>query len=365
MTELLADEMRELGGHDVKTSYRVVYFTATESEFYGVHLKSRLASRVFRIVKDMPASSPRIVFDKVRRIQFGKVFSPQLPVKIQVSSVRKNDDFPTHLIGSKIREAMTDSFQHFDKQSPNLSSRDPKVSVRGFVHGRRLMLSLDTSLNSLHKRGYRTEGHPAPLKETLASALLRVIGYDGSQALYDPMCGSGSIIIEGAQIAINKAPLIHRKKGEFGFEHLKDFDSRLWQSVQDEARRAQHKPLAPLFAGDIDPKYVEIARTSALKARVEKYISFKSADFFKSTKPTDQGIMIANIPYGMRLDEETIDKAYLAKLGDHLKAAYKGWRCGILLPEESAYKHIGLKTTCRYSFLNGSVKVKFLIFDMY
>ena len=313
----------------------------------------------------MPAASPRIVFDKVRRIPFGKLFSPQLPVKIQVSSIRKNDELPTHLIGSKIRKAMTDSFQHFDKQSPNLSSRDPKVSVRGFLHGKRMMLSLDTSLQSLHKRGYRSEGHPAPLKETLASALLKVIGYDGSQSLYDPMCGSGSIIIEGAQIAIDKAPLIHRKKGEFGFECLKDFDNSLWKKVQDEARQAQHEPLAPLFAGDIEPKYIEIARQSALKARVEKYISFQCADFFKTKKPSETGIMIANIPYGMRLDEQAIDKAYLVKLGDHLKAAYKGWRCGILLPEESPYKHIGLKTTSKYSFLNGSVKVKFLIFEMY
>ena len=354
-----------LGGINIKTGFRVVYFSCTEEQFYEIHLKSRLASRVFRIVKDMPASSPRIVFDKVRRIQFHKFFKANDAVKIQVASVHKDDKFPTHLVGSKIREAINDSFKHFANEDAVVSSRDPKVSIKGFIHGKRMMLSFDTSLNSLHKRGYRVEGHPAPLKETLASTLLRFCEYDGSQALYDPMCGSGSIIIEGAQIAANKAPLIHRSKGEFGFEHLRDFDSKLWRQVQNKARNEQRQPQAPLFASDIDSKFLDIAKEAALKARVEKFINFRTKDFFKSKKPAEKGIMIANIPYGLRLDEEDIDKAYLRSIGDKLKQEYKGWRCGILLPESCPYKEIGLKTNKRLNLQNGSVKVKFLVFDIY
>ena len=320
---------------------------------------------MFRILKDMPAGNPRIVFDKVRRIPFHKYFSAEAPVKIQVASAIKNEKLPNHLVGSKIREAVNDSFAHFQKKEANVSSRDAKVSLKGFLHGKRMALSIDTSLNSLHKRGYRVEGHPAPLKETLAATLLKFSEYDGTQALYDPMCGSGSIIIEGAQIAMNKAPLIHRKKGEFGFEHLKDFNGKLWRQVQDETRGQQSAPSAPLFASDISQEYLSIARQGAMKARVEKYIEFSQGDFSKSRKPCESGLMIANIPYGLRLDEQDIGKDYLRQLGDHIKGHFKGWRCGILLLKPVLISLLVYVPTKKISLVNGSVPVKFLVFDIY
>ena len=247
----------------------------------------------------------------------------------------------------------------------NAGSWDAKLCLNAVMYDNRVMLSLDTSLSSLHKRGHRVEGHPAPLKETLAAALLMICGYDGKMPLYDPMCGSGTIIIEGAQMAINKAPLIHRKKGEFGFEYLKDFNSGLWRRIQEEARGAQLSEAPPLFASDIAPEYIDIAKRSALQARVERYINFKTADFFKTEKPADTGLLIANLPYGQRLDEQSIDKEYIRAIGDHLKQNFKGWRCGLLMPESAPYKDIGLKTEKRVSLLNGAIPVKLVYFSVY
>ena len=364
-TELVADEIRELGGTAVRTGFRVVYFQASEEVYYRTHLHSRLASRIFRVIKDIPAGSPQIIFDKTRRIKFHEYFAADQQVRIKVVSAAKETSVPTHLVGSKIREALEDSAQHFCGRAANINSFDAKVCLKAFLHENRMMLSLDTSLTSLHKRGHRVEGHPAPIKETLAAALLRVCGYDGQTPLYDPMCGSGTIIIEGAQIAIRKAPLIHRKKGEFGFEYLKDFNAPLWRKLQDEARRAQLTEAPPLFASDISADYLDIARQSALKARVERHIDFKTADFFKTQKPAETGLLVANLPYGERLDETDLTKEYVRAVGDHLKQHFKGWRCGLLMPASAPFKDIGLKVEQRVSLQNGSIPVKFVVFSVY
>lgn len=365
ITDLLAKEIESIGGTNVRTAYRVVYFDATEEVFYKAHLQLRLASRINRILKSVPAQTPTIAFDKLKRIKFHEIFSSKMPLAINMVTSGQPSKVPAHLLGSKIREAVTDSFQHNVKEEANLSSRDAQITLNGFVDGNRLMLSIDTSMKSLHKRGYRLDGHQAPLKETLAAAMLKICGYDGSAPLFDPMCGSGTIIIEGAQIAMNKAPLIHRKKGEFGFEHLKDFNSELWRQVQDQTRAQQTPPTNKLYAADIDEKYVALARESALAARVEKYIEFNQADFFESPKPTETGFLVANIPYGIRLDEQPIDEPYLKMLGDRLKHEYKGWTCGILLPADAPLKAIGLKPEKRVSLLNGTIKVIFLVFTIY
>ena len=188
--------------------------------------------------------------------------------------VAANDEgpIPTHLIGSKLREAINDCFQHHLKVTPNQSSWDALIGIHGYFHHKRLMVSVDTSLGSLHRRGYRVEGHPAPLKETLAAALLAVCEYDGTTSFFDPMCGSGTIAVEAAQMAINRAPLIHRKKGGFGFEYLLDFDSGLWQAIQERARTAERPAKAGIFASDIEPQFVEIAQKTVINAQLERVV---------------------------------------------------------------------------------------------
>jgi putative N6-adenine-specific DNA methylase len=248
---------------------------------------------------------------------------------------------------------------------PNQSSRDALVGIRGFQHHRRLMVSVDTSLESLHKRGVRVQGHPAPLKETLAAALLAVCEFDGRTNFYDPMCGSGTIAIEAAQIATHTAPLLHRAAGSFGFEHLLDFNAPLWKKLRDDAKAAKHAPVAGIFASDIDGGFVNIARQTAANAGVADSMQFEVKDFFKTTKPADRGTMIMNIPYGLRLVDQDVSPEFMAAIGDHFKTAYQGWRCAILAPNSSPFKMIGLKPNRQANFLNGMVPVKLLVFDIY
>lgn len=364
ITDILAKEIKEIGGTDVTPGYRVVYFTGNEDVFYKAHLKLTTASRIYRVIKELPAHSPTIVFDKVKRIKFHEFFSPEAAVKINVTMSGDNK-VEGHLVGTKIREAITDSFKHFASKEANISSWEATVHVQAFVNNNRIMLSLDTAVKSLHKRGFRMEGHPAPLKETLAASLLHICEYDGSVPLIDPMCGSGTILIEGAMMAMKKAPLIHRKKGEFGFECLKFFDNKIWKKVQDDVRAQQTWPEVQFYGSDIEPKHIEITREGALRARVEKYLTLEVKDFFKTTAPAEKGLLITNLPYGMRLEETQLDSEFLKSVGDHLKNNFKGWKVGLLMPEDAPFKEIGLKPSRKYPLLNGAVKVKFYVYDIY
>jgi len=365
LTGLLAKEIASLGGTEVRTAYRVVYFSASKEIYYRVHLYSRLASRIYRVLKEIPAHSPTIIFDKARKIRFHELFSDQQAVGITVVAANDESPIPTHLIGSKLREAINDCFQHHLKVMPNQSSWDAVIGITGYFHHKRLMVSVDTSLESLHRRGFRVEGHPAPLKETLAAALLAVCEYDGTTPFLDPMCGSGTIVVEAAQIAIHRAPLIERKKGGFGFEHLLDFDPGLWQAVWDQARAEERPAPAGIFASDIDPQFVKISQKTIANARLETVVRFETRDFFQTEKPAESGLLIANIPYGVRMTEKDVTAEFLRAVGDHLKNHYKGWRCGILAPTSSPLKEIGLKPQKQAPFLNGTVPVKLVVFDIY
>lgn len=365
ITGLLAKEIAAIGGTQVRASYRVVYFRASKEVAYKAHLHLRLANRICRVLKEIPAQSPTIIFDKARKIRFDQLFSASQTVSIHVVASNDGSKIPNHLIGSKLREAINDCFQHHLKTLPNQSSRGAAIGITGFFHNNRLLVSVDTSGESLHKRGFRVDGHPAPLNETLAAALLAVCEYDGTTNFFDPMCGSGTIVVEAAQMAVNRAPLMHRKKGGFGFEYLYDFDARLWQTIQDQARAAERPAQWGIFASDMEPQFVEIAQKTVTKAQLETVVRFETKDFFKTKKPAESGLLVANIPYGLRMTEKDVSGEFLRAIGDHLKNHFKGWRCGILAPASSPLREIGLKPQKQAPFLNGTVPVKLVVFDIY
>ena len=182
------------------------------------------------------------------------------------------------------------------------------------------------------------------------------------------MCGSGTIVIEGASMALGKAALIHRKKGEFGFERLPFFNRELWREVQDEARAdKKNAPESQFFAADIQPKYIEAAKENALRARVERYLNFSTGDFFKEPAPAEKGLLVTNLPYGERISGsfDGDQTAFYKAIGDKLKKDYAGWRAALLVAEDSPWKSIGLKPTRRISMMNGSIEVRLVVFDLY
>jgi putative N6-adenine-specific DNA methylase len=365
---VLEAELRELGATDIAPLYRALTFQMSEEGFYDAHLRLRTASRIFRVLREGSARTPEMLFDQARRVPWPKLFDVTRGYLVEGVPGDRDGGMRANDISRKVREAIEETFRRAVGRLPKVDLEEPKVVVVAFLRNGRLTLSLDTAGKALHKRGYRLEGHPAPIKETLASAILRLAGYDGTQALLDPMCGSGTIAIEAAQIALRKPPQMHRKKGQFLFEWLNDFDRDLWRQVQERARLERlETPPAPIVASDINETYVGAARRNALRARVERDVTFRPGRFEDATPPAKTGILVANLPYGERLSPGEMDalKALYGEIGNTLKRRFAGWRAVLLAAEASPYKFIGLKPSRRIPLANGSIPCKLLVFDLY
>lgn len=364
--DALIHELVALGAQEIEPGFRAVSFSADEALFYEAHLWLRTASRVLRVIKEIPARTPPMLYSQARRIPWHELWSEQHGMRVEVLGVDREGVSAKQAI-TQVREAIRDVFEHHRGRAPKVDVDDAKVVVVAHLAKGRCTLSLDTCGKALHKRGYRESGHPAPIKETLAASLLILAGYDGSQAFMDPMCGSGTIAIEAAMMALAKAPQIHRKKGDFNFEWLEGFDRRLWRETQERARRDRREaPPAPIVASDLEPAYVALARKSALAARVEKYIQFETRRFQDAQAPAPSGILVTNLPYGERLAAGGADvKLFYEEIGDTLKQRFAGWRAALLAADESPYKLIGLKTTRKIPIMNGNIPCKLLIYDIY
>jgi len=364
----LVAELGALGAKELVPGFRAVSFEADDTLFYELHLKLRTASRILRVIKEVPAQTPAMLHSQARRIRWHELFDARHGFMVEsLGADADSGGMPPKQVMTQVREAIRDVFTRSGQRVPPVDVDEPKVVVVAHLSRGRCMLSLDTSGKSLHKRGYREQGHPAPLKETLAAAILTLAGYDGTRAFLDPMCGSGTLAIEAAMIAVRKAPQIHRKKGEFHFEWLHGFDRELWRATQDRVRAEKlEAPPAPVVASDIDAAYVALARKSALKARVEKYIRFDTARFQDLEPPAERGLLVTNLPYGDRIgsSEGGIRQLY-GEVGDTLKRKFSGWQAVILAAAASPYKAIGLKPSRTIALMNGSIPCKLLFFELY
>jgi 23S rRNA G2445 N2-methylase RlmL len=357
---VLADELAQLGVREPRPIYRGVAFEADLETGYRAHLWLRTASRIQRIVADLPARSASELQTAAAAIAWQDWLRPRFPFTV---SPILTDAEARALGESAVRDALAgavaSSFARASAPAPRFDpeAKDP-VALMAHLRGGVCTLGLDTAGRALHKRGWRLGGHPAVLKETLAASILLLAGYDGSEPLLDPMCGSGTLVIEGAYIALGKAPLIHRGKDDFGFERQAGFDRALWRRVCDRARASRlPAPRAPIFASDLREAYVELARQTALRARVEKYLSFSVGSFHELAPPAPSGLLVANLPYG-----ERIGALSLREVGRTLRERFPAWRAALLLPAAAPAKELGLVPEREHALKNGALDVRLLLF---
>jgi putative N6-adenine-specific DNA methylase len=363
----LAAELQALGLGELRPVFRAIEFEATPAQFYELHLRLRTASRVLRVIRDVPARTPQMLHSQVRRLHWAEWFDRRHGFMVDPVGLEAGGAMTPNQVLTAVREGVREAFAAAGQAAPPVDAHDPRVVIVAHLARGRCTLSFDTSGKALHKRGYREPGHPAPLKETLAAAILQFAGYDGTQPFLDPMCGSGTLAIEAAMIAVRKAPQIHRRKGEFHFEWLADFDRSLWRDTQDRVRasKLEHPP-APLVASDLEPRFVEMARKSALKARVERYLRFETAPVQEIAAPAEHGLLVTNLPYGDRIGGRDADlRALYGQLGDVLKQRFAGWSAAILAADASPYRGIGLKPRRTIELRNGSIPCRLLLFDLY
>ncbi|HET7787694.1 MAG TPA: RNA methyltransferase [Myxococcales bacterium] len=359
---VLAGELAALGVRGARPIYRGVAFEANLETGYRAHLWLRTASRIQRIVADLPADGAAALEAAAAAVPWPSWLLARYPFSV---SAILTDDAARALgepaVGAAIASGVARSFSAAGVPAPRFDAGGAgKVTLIAHLRAGVCTLGLDTAGRALHKRGWRLGGHPAVLKETLAASVLLLAGYDGSEPLLDPMCGSGTLVIEGAYIALHKAPLIHRGKDDFGIELQAGFDRTLWRRISDQARAAKlPAPAAPLFASDIRAEWVELARKTALRARVERHISFSVASLHGLRPPAPSGLLVANLPYGERIAQVP---ALYREVGRTLRQRFSAWRVALLAPAAAPAEALGLAPRREIPLMNGALPVRLLLF---
>jgi len=358
------DELQHLGASNIKAGYKAVRFEADTATAYGLHLRLRTASRLLWILEEFPIFNADNLQKQASRLPWDQWIPEDATYAIEgVPAERGKGVLGATEISKCVRLGLTKVFQEKVGVIPKVDVRDPEIQLVAYVRQRFCTISIDSTRHLLHMRGYRIEGHPSPIRETLAASILKLAGYDGTQTLADPMCGSGTFPIEAALEA--KGIGSTRNLSTPPLAYVPGFDQAIWDSVRKEVFAKKESKAASIYASDIDSAFVSLARKSAAKAGVENMIQFKTMDFFGSSAPEPKGLLIANLPYGERLEAETDLVKFYQDIGDTLKHGWKGWRAALLAGREAPYKFIGLKPSRKIDLLNGSIPVKLLIFDLY
>ncbi len=361
LESVLAEEIKELGGTEIVVLNRAVSFEGDLAVLYKVNLWSRTALRVIKPILTFTAHNETVFYKRLRRYDWTKLFGLEQTFKIN-STVHSQYFTHSKYIGLKTKDAIVDLFRmKHDGRRPSIDLEYPDFTIDVHCREKEFTISLDSSGDSLHKRGYRQSGRRAPLNEALAAGMILLSGWDRKMPLLDPMCGSGTILTEAYMIAHGIAPRASWKR--FGFMLWPDYNKSIWQQVSLEMLKSQGVPRTKILGYDIDREQIE--ETRALISELGFNMSLESKDFRKSEKPYDKGIIIMNPPYGIRIGEEADVSQLYKEIGDTFKQQYPGWQGWILSGNKAAIKKIGLKTSKKLTLFNGQIECKYHKYDMY
>lgn len=363
LEQLVAGELAALGVVDLKIERGGVSFHGQLEDGYRACLWLRTASRVLLVLAEFPCSSPQELYDGVRRIDWPVYLTPDMTMA--VDSVLR-DSAMTHsgFLALKAKDAIVDSIRDKFGRRPDVDTKAPDLQVNVHLVKNSCTVSLDMSGEPLDRRGYRLDRNKAPLRENMAAALVAFSGWSGETPLFDPMCGSGTIVIEAALKAANAAPGLLRER--FGFQNWQGHNPALWQSMLAEAKDLKKRELAVRLSGsDRSPGSIEMAKQNAARAGVGRLTSFATADISTFEPAASPATIIFNPPYGDRMGELAELASLYRTFGDILKKRCAGSTAYILCGNSELVKHIGLKATRRVPVWNGPIECRLLKYEMY
>jgi putative N6-adenine-specific DNA methylase len=351
----LAAELDALGASDITATDGGAAFAGPIQIAYRANLESRLASRILWRVGHGPYRDENDVYDLARALDWPRWFRVDRTLRVDVAASRSpltSLEFAT----LRIKDAVCDRHRAAGGVRPSISKDRPDVRVHAYLTATDASFYLDTSGEPLFKRGYRRESADAPLRENLAAGLLRLAGWQPGTPLLDPMCGSGTIAIEAAMIALDLAPGLKRT---FGFQKLSWYDGPAWQRIKQAAQR-RAKPVAPLpiWASDNDATAIHQCSENIAAAGIEGAIVVERADALTRTAPAPAGVIVSNPPYGVRLADSGALAALYPQLGVALKRRYAGWTAYLLSGDTRLPKLIGLKASRRTPLFNGALECR-------
>jgi putative N6-adenine-specific DNA methylase len=358
LESLLAEDIGVAGGRDVKQVPGGAEFVGDLECCYRVNLESRIATRVLWRLGEAAYAKEDDIYRFAEGIEWPRLFAVERTLRIYVTAQRsplKSLEFVT----LRVKDAVCDRFRADSGRRPSVDTKAPDVRIHLFLTDRQATLYLDTSGEALWQRGHKIAKVGAPLKENLAAGILRLAGWKPGMPLLDPMCGSGTFLLEAAQMSIGDAPGLGRDAGEFGFERLRGFDVTLWRQLQTEAaasRTAAER--LPIWGSDVLDDAVARARQNLAHAGLDDLVELKRADVIDCAAPAPEGILVANPPYGERLGEADDLAAFYPRLGDALKKNFSGWTCWLLSADTRLPKLIGLKPARKIPLFNGNLECR-------
>ncbi len=358
---VLAQELTQLGANNVKIGRRMVSFSGDNELMYRANFQLHTAIRILKPIKHFKALSADDVYEEVQKIDWEQY----LDVKktFSVDSVVYSEEFRnSRFVTYKVKDAIVDWFREKHGIRPNISVSNPDMRLNIHIAEDACTLSLDSSGESLHRRGYRQESVEAPLNEVLAAGMILMTEWKADTDFIDPLCGSGTLLIEAALIALNMNPGVFRK--EYAFEKWPDFDRDLFDRIYNDDSQERAFP-HHIYGYDIDMKAVNTARTNIKAAGLSAYITVEQADFKNFERPAEKSIMVTNPPYGERISTPDLLGTY-RMIGERLKHAFTGNEAWILSYREECFDQIGLKPSIKIPLYNGSLECefrKYAIFD--
>ncbi len=359
--ELLAKELTQLGALDVEVGVRNVSFVGDKGFMYKANLGLRTAIKILKPIRTFRVVTEQDIYDNVYKMQWENYLKPTGTLAIDATV---NSTVFTHslYIAQKTKDAIVDKFRNTTGVRPNVDLKFPDLKVNIHIDREKCTISLDSSGDSLHKRGYKTATNIAPINEVLAAGLIMHSGWDGQTDFMDPMCGSGTILVEAAMIACNIPPNLMRK--EFAFERWEDWDVELFEKIEtsllSKTRDFHHK----IMGYDKSPSAVTKAIENVKNAHLEEFISVKHEDFFKTRKSGNEKLhMLFNPPYGERLNIEM--EEFYGSIGDTLKQNYPGTDAWLITSNLEALKCVGLRPSRKIKLFNAKLESRFVKYVMY
>jgi len=360
LEEILAAEIRGIGGRDVLVLNRAVQCTGDIGFIYKCNFLLRTAIRVLRPLKSIKFRDDESYYKALNKIDWPSIFEADKSFSFHISgeSVMFRN---THYAALKAKDAVVDRFREDVGTRPNIELEKPEISIAIHLNQHQGEVYLDSSGDSLHRRGYRDSAGLAPLSEVLAAGIVQLTGWNGGKTFFDPMCGSGTFLVEAAMLASKLPAGVFRN--DFCFSHWKDYDAELFALIREGSINRAIEYSGKIMGRDNNLEALDAAKSNIAKAMLDDLISVQNGDFLSEDAPAETGILLMNPPYNKKIQSNNAE--LYRNIGTKLKHSYMGWEAYIITADIEAIKHIGLKPTWKKKLFNGPLEAILLKYELF
>jgi putative N6-adenine-specific DNA methylase len=359
LSGVLAQELERIGAINIAASDAGVAFGGTTEVAYRANLYSRIATRILWHVAQFPYQTEHDIYDTAMLLPWPSWIDVQRTIKVEITAQKspvKSLDFTT----LKVKDAVCDKFREVSGVRPSVATRDPDIRIHVHLDQTEAAIYVDLTGEPLFKRGKREHTGDAPLKKNLAAGIIALTGWKPEEVFYDPMCGSGTFLVEAAEMALNIAPgLSGGTPRKFALQKLKEFDEPLWKRLIDEARTNERpRELSTIFGSDMYGDQLKIARENLVANGLGDCVHLKQANILEVSAPSESGVLVTNPPYGDRIGDAEALKEMYPKLGDLLKQKFAGWRAYFFTGDTNLPKGVRLSTSRKTPLFNGKIECR-------